>query len=274
MDWNTLKRALRQHLNAQRRLGVRRLPFFPLSPVLNPAVMQQQETKKSHAPSPLASNQVPTKKSAKVARGIPLPEIPPPQPVLNAQSTAQQAHSLAQLQAAFANCQHCNLAKKRRNVVFGAGNASPQLLFLGEGPGADEDQQGQPFVGRSGRLLMGFIAALGLLREDVYITNMVKCRPPENRNPTAEETGACAPILKRQLALLKPRLIVTLGNVPLKALNPNAGGITRERGQIFSFSGYEVLPTFHPSYLLRNPNAIDHAWEDMRQAAQRVYPDF
>jgi len=143
-------------------------------------------------------------------------------------------------------------------------------MFIGEGPGADEDEQGLPFVGRAGKLLTGLIRAMGLTREDVYITNVVKCRPPGNRNPEPGEMAACRPILQRQIELLAPGLIVTLGNVPLKLLKPNAAGITKERGNLFDCQGVPVLPTFHPSYLLRNPAAITTCWEDFRQAMERI----
>lgn len=146
-------------------------------------------------------------------------------------------------------------------------------MFIGEGPGADEDDQGLPFVGRAGRMLTGLIEAMGLTREDTYITNVVKCRPPGNRNPEPDELAACRPILERQIELLAPHLIVTLGNVPLKLLKPGAAGITRERGKVFDYRGYSVLPTFHPSYLLRNPAAITTCWEDFRQALERAYPE-
>ena len=251
-----------------------------------PTLQQQAQQATSAAPQPLPPPQepgtrtVPTlqQQAQQATSAAPQPLPPPQEPgtrtVPTLQQQAQQATSLADLQSTFTTCQHCPLAKARQNVVFGTGNPKPTLLFLGEGPGADEDAQGQPFVGRSGRLLTGFVTALGLQREDVYITNLVKCRPPKNRPPTAKEIETCAPILKRQLAFLTPTLLVTLGNVPLKALKPDAGGISRERGNVFSSLGYQVLPTFHPSYLLRNPNAIEQAWQDLRKAMHMAYPRF
>jgi DNA polymerase len=173
----------------------------------------------------------------------------------------------------YRDCRQCKLCETRNRLVFGTGNPQPRLMFIGEGPGAEEDQQGLPFVGRAGQLLTGMIAAMGLVREDVYITNVVKCRPPGNRNPEPDEVAACRPILKRQIELLNPTLIVTLGNVPLKALNPAAGGITRERGRVFQFERWAVLPTFHPSYLLRSPDALGECWADFRLALSRVYPE-
>jgi DNA polymerase len=157
--------------------------------------------------------------------------------------------------------------------VFGTGSERPRILFIGEGPGAEEDQQGLPFVGRAGQLLTGFIQAMGLVREDVYITNVVKCRPPGNRNPEPDEVASCRPILKRQIELLNPALIVTLGNVPLKSLNPQAAGITKERGRVFQYDRWQVFPTFHPSFLLRSPDMIGECWVDLRRAFALAYPE-
>ena len=179
--------------------------------------------------------------------------------------------SLEELHTCFHDCRACKLAPTRTNLVFGVGDPEPGLLFIGEGPGAEEDAQGEPFVGRAGALLTGLIKAVGLTREDVYITNVVKCRPPGNRNPEPDEIAACRPILQRQIELMNPRLIVTLGNVPLKLLHPGAAGITRERGNTFSYGSWSVLPTFHPSYLLRNPSALETCWLDFRKAFQLVY---
>ena len=179
--------------------------------------------------------------------------------------------TLDALRGAFAECRACKLCEGRRQVVFGVGHPRPRLLFVGEGPGADEDAQGEPFVGRAGALLTGLIRALGLVRDDVYITNVVKCRPPGNRTPEPDEVASCRPILQRQIELLDPRLIVCLGNVPLKVLKPEAAGITRERGVLFTYQRWSVLPTFHPSYLLRNPAAIEACWKDFRTALQLGY---
>jgi len=180
--------------------------------------------------------------------------------------------SIESLLFQFRNCTRCKLAAGRTRLVFGVGETErPRLMFIGEGPGADEDRQGLPFVGRAGRLLTGFIEALGLTRDDVYITNVVKCRPPGNRNPEADEIAACRPILQRQIELLDPALIVVLGNVPLRTLNPAAGGITRERGRPFTYQRWQVLPTFHPSYLLRNSGALAACWADFRQAFALAY---
>ena len=184
----------------------------------------------------------------------------------------EQISTLESLSFQYRNCNKCGLSETRNRLVFGTGAQQPRLMFIGEGPGAEEDAQGLPFVGRAGQLLTGLILALGLTREDVYITNVVKCRPPGNRNPEPEEITTCRPILLRQIELLNPTLVVTLGNVPLKALRPDAEGITKERGKTFDFNGHRVLPTFHPSYLLRNQSAISECWQDFKQAFQTTYP--
>ena len=201
-----------------------------------------------------------------------LPAKPPPEPPPEPPHPSD-IDTLESLRFQYRECQKCALGATRNRLVFGAGSGKPRLLFIGEGPGADEDQQGLPFVGRAGALLTGLIEAMGLVREDVYITNVVKCRPPGNRNPAPAEVASCRSILDRQIELLDPALIVTLGNVPLKALNPSAGGITRERGRIFHFRQWRVLPTFHPSYLLRKPGEIGVCWNDFRQALMAAYPE-
>jgi len=182
-----------------------------------------------------------------------------------------ELESLESLHLHFRDCQRCGLAATRTKLVFGAGHARPKILFIGEGPGQEEDLQGLPFVGRAGQLLAAGIAALGLTRDDVYIANVVKCRPPGNRVPAPDEVASCAPILQRQIELLNPALVVVLGNVPLKALRPAARGITAERGRLFDYRQWRVLPTFHPAYLLRNPGAIEQWWLDLKQAFRIAY---
>ncbi|MDH4120214.1 MAG: uracil-DNA glycosylase [Deltaproteobacteria bacterium] len=185
----------------------------------------------------------------------------------------QDIATLESLAIQYRNCTLCALAQGRTRFVFGEGNPAPKILFVGEGPGQDEDLQGRPFVGKAGKLLSYGILALGLDRSDVYIANMVKCRPPGNRNPEPAEIAACRPILQRQMELLNPGCIVTLGNVPLKALNPQAGGITKERGRWFQYGEWPVLPTFHPAYLLRNRNGLEDWWRDLKTAFDKVYID-
>lgn len=165
-------------------------------------------------------------------------------------------------------CQRCKLWTTRTKIVFGEGSAQAQLMFVGEAPGADEDASGRPFVGRAGQLLTKMIEAIDLKREDVYIANILKSRPPGNRNPEAEETRACIPFLYRQIATVRPRLIVTLGNPATQGLLETKTGISRLRGEFQNYpriAGIKVLPTFHPAYLLRSPDKKREAWEDMKK---------
>ncbi|MBI4594878.1 MAG: uracil-DNA glycosylase [Candidatus Tectomicrobia bacterium] len=162
------------------------------------------------------------------------------------------------------DCQRCRLCKERTNIVFGTGNEHAKLIFIGEGPGRDEDLKGEPFVGRAGQLLTKIINAMGLKRQDVYITNVVKCRPPGNRNPLPDEIAACEPFLIKQLEAIKPKLICALGTVAAQALLKTDKRISELRGKFFYYRGIKLLPTFHPAYLLRNPEYKKAVWEDMQ----------
>ncbi len=161
-------------------------------------------------------------------------------------------------------CQLCGLGKTRHNLVFGAGNAQAKVVFVGEAPGADEDEQGMPFVGRAGQLLTKIIEAMGLSRKDVYICNILKCRPPQNRNPLPEEITACEPFLKQQLKSISPRIICALGTFAAKTLLKTEVPISVLRGRFHSYEGIKLMPTYHPAYLLRNPSAKKIVWEDVQ----------
>ena len=161
-------------------------------------------------------------------------------------------------------CGACPLASGRTNVVFGCGAESTELMFIGEGPGADEDAQGVPFVGKAGELLTKMIKAMKYDRSEVYIANIVKCRPPGNRNPSDAEAETCIPFLKRQIELVQPKVLVLLGAVPLKYLMGKTG-ISRLRGTWMEYNGIQVMPTYHPAYLLRNPQAKADVWKDLQQ---------
>ncbi len=160
-------------------------------------------------------------------------------------------------------CKLCNLG--RTQIVFGAGNPNADLMFVGEGPGRDEDIQGFPFVGRSGQKLTQIIEAIGLKREDVYIANVIKCRPPENRNPEPDEVEQCEPFLFRQIDTIKPKVIVALGTFAAKSLLKTTDPISRLRGRVFDYRGAKLVPTFHPAFLLRNPSCRREVWEDMKK---------
>lgn len=163
------------------------------------------------------------------------------------------------------DCRRCKLAPTRRNIVFGIGNPRADLMFVGEAPGADEDLQGLPFVGRAGQLLTRIIQAIDMRREDVYICNILKCRPPQNRNPEGDEIAACQPFLFRQIAAIRPRVICALGTFGAQTLLRTKEPISRLRGQFIDFHGAKFIATFHPAYLLRNPNEKRKVWEDVQK---------
>jgi uracil-DNA glycosylase len=163
------------------------------------------------------------------------------------------------------NCTRCKLHKGRTKIVFGVGNPKAELVFVGEGPGRDEDAQGEPFVGRAGKLLTQMIEAMGLRRQDVYICNVVKCRPPENRLPEKDEIATCSPYLLRQLEVIGPKVICCLGSCSAQTMLQTTEGISRFRGQWFDFRGSKLIATYHPAYLLRNPAAKGEVWKDLQK---------
>jgi DNA polymerase len=164
------------------------------------------------------------------------------------------------------NCTRCKLCKLgRTQVVFGVGNPHAQLMFVGEAPGQDEDIQGEPFVGRAGQLLTKIIEAIGLSRSDVYIANVIKCRPPNNRNPEPDEVATCEPYLFRQIDAIKPKVIVALGTFAAQCLLKTTDSISRMRGRTFNYRGAQLIPTFHPAFLLRSPDRKRDVWEDMKK---------
>ena len=180
------------------------------------------------------------------------------------------ATTLDELNSQICNCLKCPLGQTRTNFVFGVGNPRAELMFVGEGPGADEDARGEPFVGRAGQLLTKMIEAMGFRREDVYIANVVKCRPPGNRDPEPDEIEACEPFLKAQIEAIRPRVVVALGRFAVQTLLRDATPITRQRGRWREYDAVKLMPTFHPAYLLRNPAEKKAAWEDL----QRVMKEF
>ena len=228
---------------------------------------------------------------------VPVPSLPP-QPAMPAPAPAGAAHSggrpatppggpaaaatassrphaataekgcgsdgLVAIRSELGDCRRCKLSGGRTTLVFGVGNPSAELMFVGEGPGADEDVQGEPFVGRAGQLLTKMIEAMGFRREDVYIANVVKCRPPGNRNPEPDEIEACEPFLRAQIAALQPKVIVALGKFAAQTLLRDATPITKLRGAWREYEGVRLMPTFHPAYLLRSPEEKKKAWEDLQ----------
>jgi len=194
----------------------------------------------------------------------------PTQPTENSAST----DDWTDLQRIATACTKCRLAKTRTQVVYGVGNPKADLMFIGEAPGRDEDLQGKPFVGRAGALLTDIIKAMKLTRDDVYIANVIKCRPPENRNPEPDELDACRPFIRRQIEMIEPKVIVTLGRFALQSLMEKGFSITAARGSWLDYNGVKVMPTYHPAYLLRNPAAKKEVWQDMKKVMTELGIEF
>jgi DNA polymerase len=178
---------------------------------------------------------------------------------------AAAAQRLAVVRDELGDCTRCKLAPKRTNIVFGVGSPEAAVVFVGEAPGADEDRTGEPFVGAAGQLLTKMIEAMGLSRDEVYICNILKCRPPGNRNPEPDEIAECEPFLKRQLAAIRPRMIVALGKFAAQCLLRSDAPISRLRGQWKAYEGIPLMPTYHPAFLLRTPTAKREVWNDLQQ---------
>jgi DNA polymerase len=202
-----------------------------------------------------------------------IPENPPIPltPVAEAapEKTQDPVLRLAAVRQEIGDCTRCKLhGLGRKQIVFGVGNPAADLMFVGEAPGGDEDIQGIPFVGRAGQLLTKIIEAIGLARGDVYIANVIKCRPPQNRNPEPDEVATCEPFLFQQIDIIKPKVIVALGTFAARTLLRTQDPISRLRGRVFEYRGARLIPTFHPAYLLRNPASKREVWEDMKRARE------
>jgi len=187
-----------------------------------------------------------------------------PQDNLTKISSAEKPAALAAIRADIGDCKRCRLCEKRTNIVFGVGNLDTRILFVGEGPGADEDAQGEPFVGRAGQLLNNMIKAMGLEREEIYIANVVKCRPPGNRTPENDEINTCSPFLLQQIEVIAPEMIVALGATAAKTLLEVNESMGKLRGHIHDFRGTPLVATYHPAYLLRDPRQKGEAWKDLQ----------
>jgi uracil-DNA glycosylase family 4 len=199
--------------------------------------------------------------------GTAVQAAPPQQSARPMTLSTSPAAALAAVRADIGDCTRCKLHRLgRRQIVFGVGNPQADLMFVGEAPGRDEDVQGIPFVGRAGQLLTKIIEAIGLARDDVYIANVIKCRPPENRNPEQDEVDTCEPFLFQQIDIIKPKVVVALGTFAARALLRTLDPISRLRGRVYEYRGAKLIPTFHPAYLLRNPASKREVWEDMKVA--------
>ncbi len=204
----------------------------------------------------------------------PLPaDLPVCRPPVNEEGAAPgpcRRETLEEIRAELESCRRCALCEQRRNIVFGVGNPHARIVFVGEAPGREEDEQGEPFVGEAGRLLDRILLAMGLQRQEVYICNVEKCRPPGNRDPLPAEIEACEPYLRRQLAAIAPELIVSLGRFAAQTLLRDQSPISRLRGKWREYAGIPLMPTYHPAFLLRNPEAKREVWEDMKQVMRRL----
>lgn len=265
-----LTRQVRAYFDAMRAWGVHHLPSTtgPEPSTPTPVLLGPGE------PYPPPPKEIEKVSEASPAFPPTLAQPIPPQPIAEIPGAAEPTQSplsrlsLAELETLAKDCTQCRLHQGRTHVVFGIGNPHAELMFAGEAPGRDEDRQGEPFVGRAGQLLTRIIEAMGLKRQDVYIANVIKCRPPNNRNPEADEIARCEPYLIRQIELVKPRLIVALGTFAAQTLLQTKLPISQLRGRFHTYQGVKLMPTFHPAFLLRNPERKRAVWEDM-QAVQR-----
>ncbi len=239
----SLLHALRDHVEDQRAGGMRWLPSSTRLPAAAGAAVAQE----SAPPAP-------SQPVAAAANGG------------GATAETAAAQTIDELVGVLGDCRRCKLAAGRTNIVFGVGSTDADLMFVGEGPGRDEDLRGEPFVGRAGQLLTEIITkGMKLRREDVYIANVVKCRPPQNRNPEPDEIATCIPFLERQIALIQPKVVVALGKFAAQTLAASSTPISKMRGQWHEYCGVKLMPTFHPAYLLRNPGDKRLVWEDIKQ---------
>jgi DNA polymerase len=186
------------------------------------------------------------------------------------ESSSREHATLSEIRSELGDCQRCKLHKTRRTLVFGEGNEKAMLMVIGEGPGNDEDVQGRPFVGKAGQLLTKILQSIEIERKTVYITNIIKCRPPQNRNPEPDEIETCQPFLLKQIQAIQPRIICALGTFAAQTLLGTDAKITSLRGRAYDFSGIQVSPTYHPAYLLRNPDKKREVWEDMKRIASAL----
>lgn len=196
--------------------------------------------------------------------------LPESQPLVAEQTPVITLENWQSLQAEVAECKACGLCETRKNTVFGAGNQQAEWLFIGEGPGQHEDEQGEPFVGKAGLLLTEMIRAMGLAREQVFITNIVKCRPPDNRDPHKDEISACQPYLQRQIQLIQPKIILAVGRIAAQTLLATDAPVSRLRGQVHQLNNIPLVVVYHPAYLLRSLLEKRKAWQDLQLAMQTL----
>jgi uracil-DNA glycosylase len=266
-----LKRALAERVRYYNELGI--YDFYRREPAeANPSTIQDAVIQASPAIQPEQREPMVQRSRAVVA----VPVAPEEDLFEGAHPKAESgvtdpAQALRLIREDLGDCTRCRLSKQgRKQIVFGVGNPDAELMFIGEAPGADEDQQGEPFVGRAGQLLNNMIKAMGLRREDIYIANIIKCRPPGNRTPERDECETCSPFLMRQIAAIKPKVIVALGAVAAKTLLAINAPMSDFRGRWFDFRGTKLAVTYHPAFLLRDPRQKKEAWKDLQMVMREL----
>jgi DNA polymerase len=244
-------------------------PAETIAPTLAPATVgaPAESSKRATVTAPPSVESLPRETIASPERAKPAETILIPTALLRGQ---ERVRALSVLEDEARACKRCRLCEGRTQAVFSRGNCEAELFFVGEAPGADEDRVGKPFVGAAGRLLDRILAAMGMSEDDVYIANVAKCRPPNNRPPEDDEAAACGPFLDRQLALVRPKVIVAWGRTPTRYLLKKSESMSKLRGNWYSFDGVPVLPTWHPAYLLRNPDAKKDTWADMKRVLEKL----
>ena len=267
----TARRILLQRLESLHRSGIQQLARGKgVSPALTSHGSPNEALQAAAIPrTPIPSPGSRTPSPSPLSRAM--PSLTDPYPTDLPASLADRQNLLETLNAEVRSCTLCrDLACTRKQTVFGVGNAKPRVVFFGEAPGADEDRLGEPFVGRAGQLLTKIIEACGWQRSDVYIMNVLKCRPPDNRNPLPSETDNCRPFFERQFEILRPEYIVCVGTVPAQALLETKESVGKLRGRFHRYRDSHVLVTYHPSYLLRNPSAKKYVWDDMQMLLKEM----
>jgi uracil-DNA glycosylase family 4 len=273
-----IARQLEEQLKFYREIGINDIgdslpaakPAATADSVVSLAAPQAAVTDEAQQPDirPAKQEPMPKKKDVPGQAGLFGDLLPPDAatpPAASLPIIQAQDPSLEAIREDIGECTRCKLHEHRTHIVFGEGHPQARLVFIGEGPGADEDATGRPFVGRAGQLLDKIIAAIGLKRDECYIANVVKCRPPGNRTPERDEVATCEQFLFRQLAFIKPQVIVALGSPAFQCLLRTKDTITRSRGEWREWNGIKVMPTFHPAYLLRSPDKKREAWDDMKK---------
>ena len=265
-----LKRALAERVRFYNELGI--YDFYRRGPAeANPATMQDAAMLENPAIQAEQREEMTPRSNAVAAPIVPEEDL---FEVVNRKPEScvtDSAQALRLIREDLGDCTRCRLSKQgRKQIVFGVGNPKAELMFIGEAPGADEDQQGEPFVGRAGQLLNNMIKAMGLRREDVYIANIIKCRPPGNRTPERDECETCSPFLMRQIAAVKPKAIVALGAVAAKTLLAINAPMSEFRGRWFDFRGTKLAVTYHPAFLLRDPRQKKESWKDLQMVMKEL----